>query len=358
MCRVAHVSSVHSRYDTRILYNQCSSLSDSFDTTFFVCDGKADEVVNNVKIINCFNYERRLARILASIFVLIFFIWKKDIKVYHLHDPELFFLGIILKSTGKKVVYDVHEDYYEDIKIKSWLNPWTAILIASIYKLIFSCVFRICDEVITVTEKIQGKINCNSKIIKNYPDLDRFQLKLGMKKKFSGIYIGSISIERGIQTVLNLHKKFEFPIVIAGKFADQNVEKLVMTQVETGKVVYLGFIKPDEVPEVMSSASIGFHLVTTNENLLSGLPLKIFEYIASGLPVICSKSNTWEAYFGEFKTVFFVDPHSIREIERAIKLCETVTLDMLSKSQVLLRKRYSWESQQVHLSDIYDQLCS
>lgn len=358
MHRIAHVSSVHSRYDTRILFNQCSSLSCSFDTTFFVCDGKADEVINNVKIQNCFNYETRLARILASIFTLIFHVWKKDIKIYHLHDPELFFLAILLKGLGKKVIFDVHEDYYVDIKGKSWLTPKTGKLISSIYKLIFSYVFHICDAVITVTEKIQFKINCNSKLIKNYPKPSRFQSKTGVKKKFSAIYVGSISIQRGIQSILNLNNKLELPIAIAGRFADQKSEKLVFEQAETGKVVYLGFVRPDEVPEAMRTASLGVHLVSSNENLLSGLPLKIFEYIAAGLPVICSKSSTWEAFFKDFNTVFFVDPHSMEELDRALELCKTVTSDMLLNSQLLLHKKYSWESQYQHLFDIYDQLCS
>ncbi len=358
MIKVAHVSSVHSRYDTRILFNQCTSLSSKYDTTFFVCDGKDNEVINDVKIRNCYVVEGRIKRILTSIFILIFYVWKKNIKIYHLHDPELFFLAVILKFTGKKVIFDVHEDYYLDFQNKSWLNSNSVALTAKIYKVIFYFVFRFCDDVITVTEKIQGKIGCDAKLIKNYPDLTRFKSQSGVEKKFSAIYVGSISIERGIQAILDLKNKFALPIAIAGNFADPEVEEMVLREVENGELVYLGFIVPNKVPEILNSASIGVHLVSNNENLLSGLPVKIFEYIASGLPIICSQSETWEKYFSEFPTVQFVDPYSSDDVEIAIKNCERITPDLLIESQLRLDKKYSWNSQHNLLLDIYDKACA
>lgn len=358
MIKIAHVSSVHSRYDTRILFNQCASLSCKYDTTYFVCDGQSDELRNGVNIKNCYIVEGRIRRIFYSMFVLIFYVWDRDIKLYHLHDPELFLLAIMLKITGKKVIFDVHEDYSVDIRNKSWLNSHVTGFIVLLYKVIFDIVFRICDEVITVTEKIQAKIDCSAKLIKNYPNTERFRVSKDGEKKYSAIYVGSISLERGIQSILKLDKKFSKPIALAGNFADLEAEKLVSKEVRSGNVVYLGFIVPDKVPEIMSSASIGVHLVSNNVNLLSGLPIKIFEYIASGLPVICSRSVAWENYFNEFSTVHFVDPQSTREIESAVKACEAVTIEMLRESRLLLGNKYSWTSQSIYLLNIYDKIFS
>jgi len=44
-----------------------------------------------------------------------------DAEVYHFHDPDLLFLALKLKKKGKKVIYDVHENYpgiLEDTKGK------------------------------------------------------------------------------------------------------------------------------------------------------------------------------------------------------------------------------------------------
>ncbi|RYG24734.1 MAG: hypothetical protein EOO01_43180, partial [Chitinophagaceae bacterium] len=43
---------------------------------------------------------------------------KLDCDTYHFHDPQFLFMGFLLKMAGKKVIYDVHEDYTEKIKIK------------------------------------------------------------------------------------------------------------------------------------------------------------------------------------------------------------------------------------------------
>jgi hypothetical protein len=48
---------------------------------------------------------------------------KTDADIYHLHDPELMPLGLLLKLQRKKVIYDVHENLPKQISIKHWINP-------------------------------------------------------------------------------------------------------------------------------------------------------------------------------------------------------------------------------------------
>jgi hypothetical protein len=52
-------------------------------------------------------------------------------RIYHLHDPELLWAGLLLKLLGHKVVYDVHEDTPKQIMNKFWI-PWWAKRVLSI----------------------------------------------------------------------------------------------------------------------------------------------------------------------------------------------------------------------------------
>ena len=69
----------------------------------------------------------RIGNKIKRMFVNSFLIMKQSIKVngniYHFHDSELVFIGLVLKVIGKHVIYDIHENIVEVIKGRSyWSN--------------------------------------------------------------------------------------------------------------------------------------------------------------------------------------------------------------------------------------------
>ena len=40
----------------------------------------------------------------------------------YIHDPELIIIGFYFKIRGFKVIYDIHELVYEDIRTKNWIR--------------------------------------------------------------------------------------------------------------------------------------------------------------------------------------------------------------------------------------------
>ena len=50
MYKIAHLTSVHPRYDTRIFYKMCKSLTKKYEVNLVVADGKGDEKKDNIRI--------------------------------------------------------------------------------------------------------------------------------------------------------------------------------------------------------------------------------------------------------------------------------------------------------------------
>ncbi len=132
--KICHISSVHSRFDIRILLKQCRSIAQSdFETYFLVIDEAKSKNIKGVKIINC-NTEshklNRFERIFRGPKMLENKINELNPDIVHFHDIELIFLSLRIKKKGIHVVYDVHEDTPNQILTKEYLPKWTRYILS------------------------------------------------------------------------------------------------------------------------------------------------------------------------------------------------------------------------------------
>jgi hypothetical protein len=101
--KIVNITSAHSRHDTRIYNKICKSLSKYYSVTLICADGKGSVLDKKISIIDLGSFKNRTVRFLS--FLKIF---KKALKIngdlYHLHDPDLILVGLLLIAKGKKVI--------------------------------------------------------------------------------------------------------------------------------------------------------------------------------------------------------------------------------------------------------------
>ena len=313
MIRVCHLSSVHSAIDVRIFYKECKSLAEAgYEVTLVAMHDKPEEI-DGVRIVPFPRFKNRLRRFIFSPFVMFYMALKQNAMVYHFHDPELIFAGIMLKLFKKKVIYDVHEDVAGQALYKYFIE------IRSLRKLIvffISITDRLgtffFDRIITVTENIARKFRSSKTIVvRNMPILKSITglIPANIKKeKPIIVYSGGLTQFRGIKQLV---KAMEYvgnsaELWLMGKWESDTFFEECEDLKGWCYTQYKGFLTLEEVYSIMKMCDIGVVPFLPLPNHVNALPNKVFEYMACALPIVMSDFSAWKRMFNG--CALFIDP--------------------------------------------------
>lgn len=364
--KIAHLTSAHERSDVRIFLKECSSLAESgFETSLIVADSKGNELNSCINIIDVGQPTGRVNRIFNTTRRILNAATLLDADIYHLHDPELMPIGIKLKNQGKKVIFDAHEDLPKQILAKPYLNKIARKSLSFAASTYEQWAAKKFDAIVTATPFIRDKflkINPNTIDINNYPklgELDTYNIDWSSKKN-SICYIGGLTKVRGIEEIvqaLSQLKHQDIRLQIGGAFSEETFEQLVkelpswQTQVD-----FLGWLNRTEVSNIMETSIAGLVTLHPIINYLDALPVKMFEYMAAGIPVIASDFPLWISIIEKNQCGICVNPLNSKEISEAIDFIienpEQAKL-MGENGRVAILTKYNWNIESTKLIDLY-----
>ena len=344
----------------------CSSLSLSgYNVSLLVADGLGDSRNSNIDIIDVGSSHGRISRIIKSSIQMLIFCLKSKGYIFQLHDPELIPIGLILKACGKTVIFDSHEDYPKQILSKWYLNKRFRFLISKLYDIFEKQCCKYFDGIITPTDGLLEKFSQvhNSVIqIRNYPLYEPLEFEHQVRSD-KLVYIGDITDVRGVLEMVKVleHLPDDVRLCLIGKFRDPKLEIMARRMTGWSKVDYLGYVPFEKAKSHMRTAIAGLVLLSPTIAYKEALPVKLFDYMNLGIPVVATNIPLWETILGEGKCGFTVDPQNtpkIAEIINSLRNDHDLSNQMGKSGNQAIYQKYNWESQRVKLVKLYRQISS
>jgi glycosyltransferase involved in cell wall biosynthesis len=373
--KVCHLTSVHPTEDIRIFVKECSYLSDAgFDVSLVVGNSES-YTKNGVDIIGApVNTSNRYLRMIKGPQSVYKKALEVDADVYHFHDPELLPVGLLLKSKGKKVIYDVHEDVPQQVLSKQWIPKPLRKLVSRMVEGLERYASNRFDAVVTATPTINERFltyQQNSVTIHNFPIMNELigegsadAVKPMDKNKI--VYIGGITRLRGIEEMVRSMEELNKDTVssdvtlhLAGAFAPPSLQKEMEQLKGWNHVNFEGYLNRKEVSDLLNTSSVGLVILHPEPRYVVSYPIKLFEYMSAGLPVIASDFPLWRGIVEDAQCGICVDPMSPGEIADAVRYLlnnKEEARKMGENGRKAIMNKYNWEQESVRLVELYKSL--
>jgi glycosyltransferase involved in cell wall biosynthesis len=147
--------------------------------------------------------------------------------------------------------------------------------------------------------------------------------------------------------------------VVAGWFDNDDLEREVLASEGWKRVEFLGRVTPNEVLEAIVSAHCGLVIDHPISNYLESYSTKMFEYMACGVPVICSDFPLWVQLVSDAEcgvTVNPMDPHAVVKAVEALCRDPEEARRLGENGRKAIRERYNWENEFAKLDNLYRRL--
>lgn len=364
--RVVHMTSAHQAGDSRIFHRECRTLAaEGFEVELIVPDCE-EAVRDGVHIVPVPRAISRFDRVTRLAWRILRVARARRATIYHFHDPELLPVGVALSLLGAKVVYDVHEDYGNQVAEREWIPRRLRRPAAVAVGLAENVCVRALDGVVAVTPTIAGKFApSKTETVQNFPPHAEFapvSIDGYIARRPLVAYTGEISALRGAREMvaaMELVSRSDACLVMAGRFPSEALNQELRGRPGWTRVDYRGWVERPSLPALLEQCRVGLALLHPVENYLTAQPIKLFEYMAAGIPVVASDFPAWRPFVAEEGAGVLVNPLDAGAVAAAITglLDDPVEAwEMGQRGRRAVETRLGWESQGARLVGLYHRL--
>ena len=292
-------------------------------------------------------------------------------ELIHCHDFDSLPIGLVYAKMHRlPVIYDARE-YYADL-IQPRLTGRLGKLLVKWVRFFETICSRAASAVITVDETLAEIYKHKNKqviIIGHYPP-SRMALQPSQAfhhDQLRMIYVGRLSIDRGMllyPEILRWLLKYGVPahLRLIGVFTPEADKGQLLDRCVDLKpnLEISDWVPYDEIPNILKEADLGLSILMPEPRYVAAVYVKLFDYMAAGLPTIASNFPSVAKIISEADCGILVDPLAPAEMIAA-KIAElwskpTTAKQMGENGRQAILDRYNWESLNERLAGLYQSL--
>jgi glycosyltransferase involved in cell wall biosynthesis len=295
----------------------------------------------------------------------------RSCDIIHFHDIDILPWMSAL-SLGKNVVYDVHEDYPEEMMIREW--------VPSVLRRPFAKLLEVGQRVFA--QPIRNIVLTQPELDREFPGY-RFRkililnyASVGLMQGWSDDYlsrpatvafIGSQHVNNGTNLLIEIAARVravrpDVRFIASDRFPNKQAREAALAlKAERGAdtLEFIPNVRPHELMAVLNKATIAISPNLRVKQQIRGAHNKTYEFMAAGLPIIASDLPRQVEVVGGSDCGILARPEDPESFVRAIvELVDDPSRGKLlgMNGQRAFRERYSWESQIPTLLELYDRI--
>lgn len=372
--RIAHVTISHLPLDVRIYQKEARSLAEAGHEVHVLAPGPAPPDSDGVRFHSLPEgvdpttaYFWRVWRWLPEIYRR-----ARDVRAdaYHLPDPALIPMALMLKLRGAAIVYDAHEDrpLQAFTKYLARGEPVVAAISSMLWRILEAIGKLSFDRFVAASPATAAKYPrgrtitvCNFPVQTEFgPELERPPYR---DRPNQVVYVGGIHRFRGlhfaVEAMSMVPAELDARLVVVGGFsrAHDGIREEFEALPGWDRVDLLGHRPREEAVAIMARSRIG--LMTLGPRYRVTLTNKMFEYMAAGIPQVVSDFPLWRSIVqdgGLGVTAAAEDAEAVADALRYLLEHPKEAEAMGNRAREAVAAAYNWESQAEKLLALYREL--
>ncbi len=368
MTAVLHLSSAHPPFDTRVFLKECRTLARAgYDVTLAVPDAPSGSY-DGVRLRPVTRARSRLERFTRTQHELWRIATSSDAAIVHFHDPDLLPLGVLLARRGRTVVYDSHEDVVRLLADRVWIPRPLRRVAAIVTGVLERSLARRVTLIVSAEPGGASRFPVErTVVVQNFPLLEEFD-SIGLDDYATRdpvvFYVGDITRARGARQMVDaiglLPEELGVRFVLAGRINEPGLREELESSTGWERTDFVGFVDREQLRRHLSEARVGIVVMQpTGQYRDATQPVKLFEYLAAGLPVVTSDFEAWRPFVHEAGSGLQVDPTDPEAIAAALGrlLAEPAAAGAMgSRGRRHVQDNWSWATEAELLLDAYREL--